>query len=97
MYYSTLARMKKGEHGIIRKIRCRPSAQDPECRLLETGFVEGATIEVMHTGFWGGDPIAVRVGGATRVALRRREALAVLVEIALPYRKGRCHCRRETT
>ena len=49
-----------------------------ERRLLELGFVEGADVEVLHEGLFGGDPIAVRVA-ATTIALRRREAMAVLV------------------
>ena len=32
-----------------------------ERRLIELGFVEGAEVEVLHQGLFGGDPIAVRV------------------------------------
>jgi len=53
---------------------------DLERQLLEIGFVEGARVEVLHAGPFGGDPIAVQVDD-TRVALRRREAGAVLVDI----------------
>jgi ferrous iron transport protein A len=49
-----------------------------ERRLIELGFVEGATVELLHQGLFGGDPIAVRVA-ATTIALRRREAMAVTV------------------
>lgn len=49
-----------------------------ERRLIEIGFVEGATVEVVHEGFLGRDPIAVRVNDHI-VALRRREANAVYV------------------
>jgi ferrous iron transport protein A len=49
-----------------------------ERRLLELGFVEGATVELLHQGLFGGDPIAVRVAGTT-IALRRREAMAITV------------------
>lgn len=49
-----------------------------ERRLIEIGFVEGATVEVMHEGFLGRDPIAVRVNDHV-VALRRREANAIQV------------------
>ena len=52
-----------------------------ERRLLEMGFVEGAAIEVLHLGLFGGDPIAVRLGD-TRVALRRREARAIVMSPA---------------
>jgi ferrous iron transport protein A len=49
-----------------------------ERRLIELGFTEGATIEILHEGAFGRDPIAVRVNNAT-VALRRREAMAIFV------------------
>lgn len=49
-----------------------------ERRLLEIGFVEGATVEILHEGFIGKDPIVVRVDDM-KVALRRREANAILV------------------
>ena len=49
-----------------------------ERRLIELGFVEGADVELLHQGLFGRDPIAVRVAHAT-IALRRREAMAILV------------------
>lgn len=49
-----------------------------ERRLLEMGFVEGALIEVRHEGPIGRDPIAIRLDD-TLVALRRRDAAAVIV------------------
>ncbi|MBI3700877.1 MAG: ferrous iron transport protein A [Afipia sp.] len=54
------------------------SAGELERRLIEFGFVEGARVEVLHEGPIGGDPIAIRIHGAT-IALRRREALSVQV------------------
>jgi ferrous iron transport protein A len=54
-----------------------------ERRLIELGFVEGADVELLHQGLFGGDPIAVRVAHTT-IALRRREAMAVLVSAELP-------------
>ena len=59
-----------GAHGV--------TAVELERRLLELGFVEGATVEVLHEGPIGRDPIAVRVNDTT-IALRRREAMAILV------------------
>ena len=53
-------------------------AAEIERRLLELGFVEGATVEILHEGPVGRDPIAVRVNNTT-IALRRREAMAILV------------------
>jgi ferrous iron transport protein A len=55
------------------------AAEELERRLLEIGFVEGATVEVLHRGLLGGDPIAVRLN-ETRVALRKREARAIAVQ-----------------
>jgi len=52
--------------------------EDLESRLIELGFVEGAAVEVLHEGLLGRDPIAVRVDGVT-IALRRREAMAIIV------------------
>ena len=49
-----------------------------ESRLLELGFIEGAEIKVLHEGPFGRDPMAVRVNDTT-IALRRREAMAILV------------------
>jgi len=49
-----------------------------ERRLVELGFTEVAEVEILHEGLFGRDPIAVRVDGAT-VAIRRREAMAILV------------------
>ena len=54
------------------------TAAEIERRLLELGFVEGVQVEVLHEGPLGRDPIAVRVNNTT-IALRRREAMAVLV------------------
>jgi ferrous iron transport protein A len=52
--------------------------EELERRLIELGFVEGASVEILHEGAIGHDPIAVRVDSAT-IALRRREAMAILV------------------
>ncbi len=54
------------------------AAPEIESRLLELGFVEGVEIKVLHEGPIGRDPIAVRVNDTT-VALRRREAMAIVV------------------
>jgi ferrous iron transport protein A len=50
-----------------------------ERRLREVGFDEGVAVELLHAAPFGGDPIAVRVEGAT-VALRRAHARLVQVE-----------------
>lgn len=48
------------------------------CRLRHFGFDEGVTVEPLHLGPFGRDPIAIRVGRMT-VAIRRRHASAVRV------------------
>jgi ferrous iron transport protein A len=55
-------------------------AAEMERRLLEMGFVEGARVEVLHEGLFGGDPIAVKLDDM-RVALRRRDARGVMVRV----------------
>lgn len=74
---------RKGFRGRIDTIAAAATASDTkavelERRLLELGFVEGAHVEILHEGPLGRDPIAVRVNNTT-IALRRREAMAVLV------------------
>ena len=53
-------------------------AAELEMRLIEIGFVEGARVEILHEGVFGRDPIAVRINEST-IALRRREAMAIMV------------------
>ena len=48
-----------------------------ERRLLEMGFVEGASLEILHEGPVRHDPIAVRVDDCT-IAIRRCDADAIL-------------------
>lgn len=57
----------------------RLAPDEMERRLIEMGFIEGVEVAVIHEAPFGRDPIAVRVGGAT-VALRRRDAMAILTE-----------------
>jgi len=47
-------------------------------RLRHFGFDEGMTVEPLHLGPFGRDPIAIRVGRMT-VAIRRKHACAVRV------------------
>ena len=79
-----LGSLRRGDHGRVLAVdgRLAPgsavTADELERRLLEMGIVEGATIEVLHEGPIGRDPIAVRVNCST-IALRRCEANAVRV------------------
>jgi ferrous iron transport protein A len=81
--YAPLGLARRGFCGHIHAIQSGNGARGPEAaelerRLLELGFVEGAEVEVLHEGPLGRDPIAVRVNDTT-IALRRREAMAILV------------------
>jgi ferrous iron transport protein A len=75
---------KRGYCGVIHHLAADQalsslSALELESRLVELGFVEGARVEVLHEGIVGRDPIAVRIENVT-VAVRRREAMAVIVD-----------------
>ncbi len=81
--HTTLGAAERGFRGRIGAIAVAADhngvpAAEIERRLLELGFVEGATVEVLHEGPVGRDPIAVRVNNTT-IALRRREAMAIHV------------------
>jgi ferrous iron transport protein A len=83
-----LGAMAKGFRGRIVRVggpglRGVPDGDGAELerRLLEIGFIENALVEIVHEGLVGRDPIAIRVNETT-VALRRREANAILVEPA---------------
>src|SRR5215472_12839591 len=58
-----------------------------ERRLLEFGFVHGEQVEILAEARPGRDPFVVRVGHTT-LALRRREAQSVWVELHHPHHPG---------
>ena len=73
----------RGFSGVIHRIAATEAGSalsevELETRLIEMGFVEGARVQVLHEGVVGRDPIAVRVENVT-IAVRRREAMAVIV------------------
>jgi ferrous iron transport protein A len=80
-----LSKFGKGDRGVVRGIDVAGHAggvesAELERRLLEMGFVEGAQVQVLHEGLIGRDPIAIRLDDM-RVALRRREAAVILVDL----------------
>jgi len=91
----SLACLHKGARGKVVAVSTEGSAvtigdlagSTVERRLIELGFVPGETIEVVEEIRPGGDPIAVRIGTSI-FALRRREARAVLIELAVPTAKS---------
>ena len=80
-----LSDARVGDRGVIVSVgtHCHHQADDVELerRLLELGLVEGAAVELLHEGLFGGDPIALKVDDM-RVALRRKEAASLTVELA---------------
>lgn len=79
-----LSQACRGDRGVIVQVgdsrHPDEHALELERRLLELGFVEGARIELLHQGLFGGDPIAMKVDDMC-VALRRREAAGLVVRI----------------
>ena len=49
-------------------------------RLTEIGFLPGETVRIVARAGGGREPIAVRLGGQSTFALRRREAVLVQVQ-----------------
>jgi len=85
-----LTRLPRHATGTVAGVRVQAGsdgALDPEVermalRLIEIGFVQGASLRVIAFGQPGDDPIGVRVGGRGGVstfALRRAEAACVWV------------------
>ena len=77
-----LSRARRGDRGEIVEVGGRAHHGEHEAelerRLLELGFVEGASVELLHEGLFGGDPIALKVDDM-RVALRRHEAATLTI------------------
>jgi len=66
-------------HGAVKSDAALP-ARELERRLVEMGFVEGATVRIAHLGGLAGDPIGVLLDERRLVALRRQEAHFVAVQ-----------------
>ena len=83
-----LADLRRGEAGVVEglaSVALGTTAEERDsmlARLRDLGFIPGARCEVIARMWFGGDPIAVRVGGST-FALRRVEAAAVRVMRAI--------------
>ena len=67
--------------GIVRAIHAPEGQAALVQQLGDLGFLQGEAVTVLLHGWLGGDPILVRVGGAT-YALRRAEAQCIEVERA---------------
>jgi ferrous iron transport protein A len=74
----SLDQLKVGTKARVLAIEWDALDEAESCRLRHFGFDEGITVEPLHLGPFGRDPIAIRVGRMT-VAIRRRHAGAVRV------------------
>jgi len=78
---TTLDRMHVGESAFVADISAHDtvkhgSLSDISRRLKELGFVRGEEVTILHKGYFGGEPLAVRVGQST-FALRNFEAALI--------------------
>jgi ferrous iron transport protein A len=73
-----LDQLKLGTKGRVHSIEWHELEDAEGCRLRHFGFDEGVTVEPLHLGPFGRDPMAIRVGRMT-VAIRRRHAGAIRV------------------
>lgn len=76
----TLGSLRPGQKCRVIGMADQALHADLEERLLRMGFAEDACIKVRHEGPVGRDPMAVKVDGVI-LALRRREADTILVEV----------------
>jgi ferrous iron transport protein A len=74
----SLDQLKVGTRASIASIDWTLLEESEACRLRNFGFDEGVTVEPLHLGPFGRDPLAIRVGRMT-VAIRRTHARAVRV------------------
>jgi len=82
--YISLSALSPGITGVVVSVGTRAGALYPlDRRLLEMGFCNGEQIEILAESRPGRDPFVVRVGNTT-LALRRREAENIWVEISRP-------------
>ena len=73
-----LDQLKLGTHARIAAIDWAALGESEANRLRQFGFDEGVSIEPLHLGPFGKDPLAVKVGRMT-VAIRKAQARAVKV------------------
>jgi ferrous iron transport protein A len=74
----SLDQLEVGTKALVSSVGWDGLDESEACRLRHFGFDEGVTVEPLHLGPFGRDPIAVRVGRMT-VAIRRRHAVAIRV------------------
>lgn len=79
--FVSLAALPPGAAGRVVGVGSHGATLSPlERRLLEFGFVSGEQVEILAEARPGRDPFVVRVGHTT-LALRRREAESIWIEL----------------
>jgi ferrous iron transport protein A len=83
--YLSLSALSPGTSGTVVSVGARSDEglNALDRRLLELGFCSGEQVEIIAEARPGRDPFVVRVGNTT-LALRRREAENIWVEISRP-------------
>jgi ferrous iron transport protein A len=81
----SLSELRPGAHATVVRVGSplNPALTPIERRLLELGFFHGEKLEILAEARPGRDPFVVRVGDTT-LALRRREAETIWVEVSRP-------------
>jgi ferrous iron transport protein A len=78
---TTLDSLKTGDSALVLDVSTSATSElghglDLIRRLKELGFVKGEAVRILHRGYFGGEPLAVRIGQST-FALRRFEAALI--------------------
>jgi ferrous iron transport protein A len=82
--YVSLSALSPGSSGLVVGVGTPTASMSAlERRLLELGFVSGEQFEIIAEAWPGRDPFVVRIGYTT-LALRRREAESIWVELSRP-------------
>ncbi len=79
--FVSLAALPPGTSGQVVRVGAGGELSALERRLLEFGFVSGEQVEILAEARPGRDPFVVRIGHTT-LALRRREAQSIWVELS---------------
>ncbi|WP_037498560.1 FeoA family protein [Sphingomonas jaspsi] len=77
----TLDKLRRGIRARVESVDWAILEEADRIRLRQFGFDEGVTVEQMHQGPFGADPVAIKVGRMT-VAIRRSHARAIKVSTA---------------
>ena len=86
--YVSLSALSQGTSGLVVGVGSPAGTMSPlERRLLELGFSSGEQFEILAEAWPGRDPFVVRIGNTT-LALRRREAECIWVELSRPDPRG---------